>query len=342
MKFTRTWRTDPVLSIDPTTQQTRRSIKNFRGDYQNLADLLQRSWGENSQQGLRYSADFLHSFFDSPGATASLAPAFYEDDTLIGFASGFPRQARYRGQSLQLITSSYLTVLPEYKKFGFGILLWSELVKRARAEGFDGMLNFCVDGEPMNRMVEGSCRRLKLPVHRIFSVRYMSALLKPGDFTGSSAAGTPDDVQDFLRLAAPLPSSQPIAREWTIDEAQWQCLHRTGNVFAHAIHGPRCGALTGYVIPILDAAATKCLLVEDVLWGDLQPGERSQLLHQFLSQAVSQGAQLATVPMLGYADLSTFKKFRFFPTRRVLHCYLTLFKSELPLETLSSMYLDVF
>jgi hypothetical protein len=51
---------------------------------------------------------------------------------------------------------------------------------------------------------------------------------------------------------------------------------------------------------------------------------------------------MATVPNLGYADLAPFKKSRFLPTRRVLHCYLTLFKGDLPLETLPSMYLDVF
>ena len=83
-------------------------------------------------------------------------------------------------------------------------------------------------------------------------------------------------------------------------------------------------------------------MVEDVLWEQLQPEERSELLGQFLSQALSQGAQMATVPMLGYADLSAFKKFRFFPTRRVLHCYLTLFKDHFPLEPLPSMYVDAF
>ena len=158
-----------VLAEDLTTvQRTRRSIENFRGDYQGLAQLVQRSWGENSQQGLSYSAEFLESFLTSPGASVSLAPAIYEDDSLIGFASGFPRQVSVRRHSLRLITSSFLSVLPEYKKFGFGIALWTELVKRAREEGFDGMLNFCVDGEPMNRMVEGCCRRLNLPVSAHF------------------------------------------------------------------------------------------------------------------------------------------------------------------------------
>jgi Acetyltransferase (GNAT) family len=332
-----------VLAEDLTTvQRTRRSIQNFRGDYHGLANLVQRSWGENSQQGLSYSAEFLKSFLTSPGASASLAPAIYQDDALIGFASGFPRQVTVRGHSLRLLTSSFLSVLPEYKKFGFGIALWTELVKRARADEFDGMLNFCVDGEPMNRMVEGCCRRLNLPVLRVFSIRYMSSLLKPADFTASAARGAASDVDDFLNLAAPLVSSQPLAREWTVEEAEWQCLHRTGGVFAHTARGSRRGILTGYVIPILDSAGTRCLVVEDVLWDRLQPEERSELLGQFLSHAVSQGAQMATVPMLGYADLSAFKKFRFFPTRHVLHCYLTLFKDHFPLESVSSMYIDAF
>jgi hypothetical protein len=84
------------------------------------------------------------------------------------------------------------------------------------------------------------------------------------------------------------------------------------------------------------------LLVEDVLWEELEPDERLQLLYRFLGEAVSQGAQMASVPNLGYADLQPFKRTRFFPTRRVLHCYLTLFDSNLPLATLPSLYLDVF
>jgi hypothetical protein len=330
------------LSKDPTTVQgTRRSIENFRGDYQNLANLLERSWAENSQQALHYSAEFLQSFLTAPGARPSLAPAFYQDDTLVGFASGFLRGVEHRGHSLQLVTNSFLSVLPEYKKSGLGIVLWSELVKRARAGGFDGMINFCVDGEPMNGMIEGSCRRLDLPVQRIFSVRYMSSLLKAADFSASTAPAAVS-VNDFLSLASPLVSSQPLALKWTAEEAEWQCLHRAGCIAAHSAHGSRRGILTGYVMPISDRERTKCLLVEDVLWDELLHDERVQLLHQFLAQAVSHGAQMATVPILGYADLAAFKKSRFFPTRRVLHCYLTFFRGNLPLETLPSMYLDVF
>lgn len=323
-------------------QGAQRSIESFRGDFQALAGVIQRSWADNSQQGLRYSPAFLESFLTAPGSTMSLAPAFYQDDVLIGFASGFPRQVEYLGHSLKLITSSFLSVVPEYKKFGLGIILWSELVKRAHALGYDGMLNFCVNGEPMNQMIEGSCRRLNLPVHRIFSVRYMSSLLKPQAFIAGPDVSAMAHVEDFLSLALTSAAYQRLARKWSIEEAEWQCLRRTDGVFVHASYGSRRGILTGYIMPILDREGTKCLLVEDIFWDALHAEERIQLLQQFLSRAVSQGAQMASVPDLGYADLSAFKKFRFFPTRRVLHCYLTTFKANIPLETLSSMYLDVF
>jgi GNAT superfamily N-acetyltransferase len=325
-----------------TVQGTRRSISDFRGDYQSLASVVQRSWAENSQQGLCYSAEFLESFLATPGASISLAPALYENDVLIGFASGFARRIQYHGRLLNVITSSFLSVLPEYKKSGYGVVLWTELVKRARAQGFDGMVNFCVDGEPMNRMIEGCCRRLQLPVERIFSVRYMASVLKPEAFGEDLTPSLSNAPNDFLELAAPLLLSQPLSRVWTIEEAEWQCARRADGVSVHTSTGSRRGILAGYILPILDRQRTKCLLVEDILWKELAPEERLQLLQRFLAQAVSKGAQMASVPNLGYADLLPFKKLRFLPVRRVLHCYLTLFRSDLTLEKLPSMYLDVF
>src|SRR6202000_3490051 len=105
----------------------------------------------------------------------------------------------------------------------------------------------------------------------------------------------------------------------------WQCFRRAGAVVAEALHESRRGVLTGYVMSILDKERTKVLLVEDIFWTELSSTEREQLLRNFLAQAVAQGARMATLPMLGYADLAPFKKFRFLPTRRTLHCYLTFF-----------------
>ena len=323
-------------------QASRRAIDTFRGDYAALESVIERSWVGNSQQALSYSAEFLKSLLTAPGTTPALMPALYENDAMLGFVAGFPRLARYRGTSHRLVTNTLLSVLPEYQKSGFGIVLWTELVKRIRAAGFAGMLNFCVDGEPMNRMVEGCCHRLKFPIQRVMSIRYMSAMLKPEGLDVPAAVPTASSVEDFMALVAPLADSEPLARQVSEEEARWQCFHRTGAVFVQATHGSRRGILTGYIMPVLDAQRTKCLLVEDVLWHELETDERVTLLRQFLSLAAAQGARIATVPMLGYADLTAFKKLRFLPTRRLLHCYLTMFDGSIPAETLSSMYLDVF
>jgi hypothetical protein len=38
----------------------------------------------------------------------------------------------------------------EHRSSGHGIVIWSELVRRARAAGFDGMADSCVEGEAMH------------------------------------------------------------------------------------------------------------------------------------------------------------------------------------------------
>ena len=95
-------------------------------------------------------------------------------------------------------------------------------------------------------------------------------------------------------------------------------------------------------MPIANANRTKCLIVEDVLWGDLKPQERVGLATGLLENAASAGVQMAVAPHLGYADMEPFRAARFRPSTRVLHAYLTVWNGEPHAEMLSSMYLDVF
>src|ERR1700693_750177 len=147
---------------------------------------MQASWAENSGQPLLYTSEFLSSCFEYPGMAFSLAPAIYVQSQPVAFVAGFPRHVKFNGHQQKIIVITFLTVLPEYKKKGLGIILWSELVNRARAAGFDGMVNYCVDGEPMNAMIVGSCNRLKLPITRIYSARYISTVLRPANYSHSS------------------------------------------------------------------------------------------------------------------------------------------------------------
>jgi len=306
---------------------------------------MQSSWAENSGQTLLYTSEFLSSCFQYPKADLSLAPAIYVQSKPVAFVAGFPRHVKFNGREQKIIVITFLTVLPEYKKKGLGIILWSELVNRARAAGFDGMVNYCVDGEQMNAMIVGSCDRLKLPIARIFSARYMSTVLRSDDHSHDSNDNNQQAAGIFLELAAPLADSQPLARIWSKPEAEWQCVHRSEPIVETFSAEGRSGLLTGYIMPISDKQRTRCLLIEDILWGTLTADERQTLLQKFLQKAAGAGVRLATAPILGYADMEPFKKARFQSTRRVLHAYLTLWSArhaDLPSDPLPSMYLDIF
>ncbi|MBV9499428.1 MAG: hypothetical protein JO138_08630 [Acidobacteriaceae bacterium] len=329
---------DDTRRIDRATP----AIDNFRGDYANLAALIQKSWSENNRQPLLYTPDFLKSLFEYPEASFSLAPTLYTGTNPIAFSAGLPRRMRFRGRDIRVVTSTLLTVSPESKKHGYGIVLWSELVKRARAAGFDGMLNFCIDGEPMNGMIVGCARRLNLPIERIFSAHYSSVLLRPA----GSREPTPDSdngsVEELLRLAAPLSDSVPLGRLWSAEEAQWQCMHRAGAITARHTAGSRSGMLTGYVMEVDRPDRAQCLLVEDVLWGTLTADERLYLLRKLLHRAAASGVRMATVPDLHYADMQPFTVAGFRSSKRILHAYLTIWNGDALTEPLPSIYLDVF
>jgi GNAT superfamily N-acetyltransferase len=334
-----------VTEILPAVKAPRLSIENFRGDFAQLASLMQASWAENSGQALLYSSEFLASCFEYPGAGFSFAPTIYVESKPVGFVAGFPRQVKFNGRAQKIIVITFLTVLPEYKKKGLGIILWSELVTRARAAGFDGMVNYCVDGEPMNAMIVGSCKRLKLPIARIYSARYMSVVLRSSSHTHEPQDNHQHAADILLSLSARLGDSLLLARIWSKPEAEWQCYRRSEPITETLSAQGRSGVLSGYVMSISDQQRTRCLLMEDILWGDLTADERQTLLQKVLKKAAAAGVRLATVPVLGYADMEPFKKSRFQSTRRVLHAYLTLWSgghADLSSEPLPSMYLDVF
>lgn len=321
----------PVTSIQ---------IEDFRGDFTQVATLIQESWKENGKQGLFYTPEFLASCLDYPGSMYSLAPTLYEGETPRAFVAGFPRTIRYEGRELRVILCTLLSVASEYKRRGYGVVLWSELVKRAQSAGYDGMVNYCVEGEPMNGMILGCCRMLKLPTERLFSVHYLMRLLQPKS-AGANADGTGNNLsEEFLRIAAFTVNDVPLMRVWTEKETQWQ-LRRYNGVVSYHRAGTREGLLTGYLMNAANPQKTKCLLIEDVLWGKLESEERLTLVEKMLNRGMQAGAQIALLPCLGYADIAPFRAARFRRSPRILHCYLTVFKGEPAPKPVSSMYLDV-
>jgi Myristoyl-CoA:protein N-myristoyltransferase, N-terminal domain len=320
---------------------SRRAIGNFNGDFDELAALMLRSWAENKEQPLRYTPEFLRSAFEYPGASFELAPAIYRDGRLVAIIAGFPRNVRIAGESKKLLLVSFLTVAPEDKRCGYGALIWGELWKRARALGYDGSINFCVEGDEMNRQMLPLARAFRQPTSRVFSVQYMARFLR-GHEAGSIAEGPDCEAPGILlEAASQLCETAPLVRTWTAEEAEWQCVRRAGTVTAAVCFDGRRGMLSGYAIETSGAPPMLCVLLDDILWGDLALEERAALAKAFVEKSAALGAKMVITPVLGYADMQPLASAGFRKTRRLLHTYLTLWEMAVP-ESLPAMYIDIF
>jgi len=311
----------------------------FRGDFGALAAMVQKSWAENPNQSLLYSEEFLRSAFDYPGSSFDLAPALYGVSGPIGFVAGFPRSVRWDDRSARLILNSFLTASTTVKGAGLGIRLWADLVERSRDQGYDGTINFCVEGDGMNRMMPSLSRFLKLNTTRIFSVEFLIRLLRPAPPEPPPQI-CESDIDLFMELASTLPDNLPLVRLWTRAEAEWQCRRRAGAIAVSYHAGARRGILTGYMTQVASTPPVTVVLLEDLLWGDLEPTERTELLERFLRVAASQGARTASCPVLGYSSLDILAASRFRRSRRVLHTYLTFWNGFQP-RPLDALYIDV-
>jgi len=317
-------------------------LESFRGDFDQVASLIQRSWAENPKPPFLYTPEVLSSFFDYPGTDIAFSPALYDGPSPVAFIAGFPRRVRLRDREARILISALLSVAPEKKRMGYGLILWSELVKRARAGGFDGMMSYCVEGDPMDHMILAGAHRLSVPVERSLAIPYLARPVWPKAAPRVDAPDPAALLDGFLQLTVSGPEQAALSRVWSRSEAEWQCAGRTGAIVASLTKGGRRGMLTGYVMQVADLRRTKCLLVEDVLWGDLGRDERTALLGDLMVRAAAEGVRIATVPVLNYSDLVPFQEAGFRPAKRTLNAYLSIWDGRPPLGTLSSMYLDVF
>ena len=175
----------------------RRLITNFDGNFDELAALMRDSWSGNKEQALEYDREFLRSAFEYPGCSFDLAPAIYRQGRLVAFIAGSPRRVRFAKRPLLLLNVSFLTVAPEYKRSGYGPLVWRELMDRGRSLGFDGTINFCVEGDNMNRQMLSLAALCRQPTRKVFSIGFWARLLPceggvasmPGCTRGGRLAG---------------------------------------------------------------------------------------------------------------------------------------------------------
>jgi len=313
-------------------------FSDFHSSVEDLAVMMRRSWAENPQQSLVYSAQHLASALAQPRTSKHLWPAMYDDGKLVAFGAGFPRTALYRGaEVLKLVLNSYITVASEYKGKGIGGQVWTEIAKRSRELEHDGLITYCVEGDRMNEILPRCSERAGLTTTKAFSIRYLARPLKAS--AGVPAQADPVVLEHNAQLLA---NSMDLARLWSNEESEWQCRTRDGAFGATLSADGSAGTISAYVIPSSGEPQTVCGIVDDVLWGDLHDAARRELVQLLMQAAAAKGASLVLLPMLEYSDLSPFRDAGFRLTRRTLHMYLTVWKPGLQIEPLRSAYMDVF
>jgi len=313
-------------------------VEDFRGDYAPLAAMMLETWSRRKEQALVYSEEYLRSVFAYPGMSPALAPAIYGDAGPVAFIAGPPRRLAANGRRLNVVRASLLTTSMGLGAKGWGIVVWSALARRARALGFDGVINCSVAGLGADAFFAGCARRLGMTAARLYSAACLARLLRPG-IQGESAVAA--DPELFLSAANALAARTPFARLWTLAEAEWECRSRSGAVSVQSASGGRAGVLAGYVMQLTGAGAPKCLLIENVLWGGLDAAERRALLRSFLARAQEAGAGMALAPCTGSFDLAPLHECGFRLSRRVIDIYLCLWQPT-PIDEPQSVYLDIF
>ena len=259
----------------------------------------------------------------------------------MAFAAGLPRQVEIAGENRRILISTFLTVASAAKAAGYGIVVWSELMRRAAAAGYDGVVNYCADGGAMDRMIETGCRLLDLPLMRVKSFSYLVGTLGPrhGARGGSGERSPARRLVDAAAAAADRGRDDSRARLWRVwseAEAEWQ-LSRTGAV---AVSDGEA-VLTATVATVADADRSRCLVVDDVLWASARAETRQTLVADLLAQGAGDGASYVVLPVMGYADIRAFVAAGLHPSPHTMHAYLTLWSDPTAVRAVEDYYLDV-
>ena len=328
---------------EPVASPLRRAadaVEDFRGDYDQLAAMMQASWGESPAASYLYTPELLADSFAYPGASRSLAPSIYHGSELVAFAAGLPRRVAIAGDEQRVVISTYLTVAVRHKEAGYGIVVWSELMRRAAAQGFTGAVNYCVDQGEMDHMIGGCCRLLGLRLRKAASFFYLTRPLDDLPATAADGAESPS-ADEVVEAARGLDLQLGISRLWTAAEAAWQ-LARVDAVSARAASEGRPGVLTAYVMAFNSEARTRLLVIDDVLWGGTSGEQRVGLVKDLLAKGAALGATGAAVPLIGYADMHPFVAAGFLPSPHTLNAYLVCFSDVAAADALRpGLYLDV-
>jgi hypothetical protein len=335
-------------------------LESFKGDFDELARVMNQSWAQNRQGALLYSESFLRSALQQPGSSLDLCPAVYEDGTLVAFGANFRRRVQMDGREWNLVLDSFVTVAQGHKGKGLGAAIWRSLVESGKRDGADGLITMCVEGDLMNSLLPKIAERSGVHTVKALTIPYMGRPVRkdragrlPSDMmqrrrlgspVANDRAGKPQkaDPDLLMRGARVINEGVEFGRLWTRREAEWQCLEREGAFGCSMVTGTEGGTISAYTQFTAGESPMLCGLVDDLAWGLLGADDRERLAWMLWESAETAGVDLLLTPVLNYADMTALEGLGFRKTARTLNMYLTSWNPDFKVHELSSAYIDVF
>ena len=148
-------------------------------DWVAAAELIRRTWQQNRETPIDYTPEFFNSLLEYPGIGPVVAPGYYYDGKLFAFIAGFPRVVSIRCRSQKLLLVSFFTVAPEYQGRGYGRTVFQECLQQAKSAGYDGVIHYCVDGNPSNTIMASAAKSAGFETLHVFTVKYLMRRLRP-------------------------------------------------------------------------------------------------------------------------------------------------------------------
>ncbi len=337
-------------------------IDTYRGDGEDLADLIQRSWnhtyGGKSWFPL-WDADYLRwRLLERTAAHRELVVVAHQAGKLVGCVISEPTALRVRGESLPGALTSYLSVDPHCTVRHLGLRLLDELRDRHRARGlrlalgvtnakpgseakrfwealgrrgpevhcrFGGLTTWAVVG------ADGAVARAGLSTRERLAMRLGGWL--PWGWTGRSGAAVYHDQSaptagDDLRLLRAAAERADIAMDWDSETAVRHLYHPRVFSFRHPL-AP--ALLAGYLMPWRGRCDLQVALIDVIANG----ADDDALIELFIGAGRAlrrEGAQMIVVMDMGAAPRAALRRAGFLAVASQVDYFALLADPDLGLE----------
>ncbi|MFH1317075.1 MAG: hypothetical protein ABII01_06150 [Candidatus Woesearchaeota archaeon] len=311
-----------------------RRIETFNGDFDELRDLILRSWHpayDGQAAVFDYSVPYLQWNLQGSTSDKELSLSYYDGSTLVGFVGGMPRTfSLFSSQTVNGSLCSFLSSDVSTKRSRIAYDLVTHSSERHHQRGYDFPFFFLDKNFSGSHLLfhkhadEHIYDLVSLPdtsfLIKVFDAQRFSDLdasvsnierriLKmwesdpvPFEVDGKMREYDDSDLSTCLSLLNSYKFHINLARHWTEDELQWQLSHQgISSTTVFEKDNQIQGLINYHVVPMhgRPGVAGSLAIIDNIYWFNLSDRERQSFLSQTLNQ-IQQSQDILGVLVLDF------------------------------------------